>query len=217
MGLSVVAITMLASPTSVPATLPIDRFDAPAYTDDCLTVIDASASEAPRARNSNYVIAPRGKALNWVHPLVGHGELPSKGSRRFGAVRPREPRSECGGGHCGVDLGGRVGTPVIAALDAVVMKVNRDASRSGGRYVVLKHKNGLESEYMHLNRIDRDLQSGQMIPAGTYLGTLGTTGIHHSEPHLHFAVSHVKRNGERRYLDPEPMLERARVVAGRSR
>ena len=45
------------------------------------------------------------------------------------------------------------------------------------------------------------------VTAGTVVGLLGDTGIKHSSPHLHFALSVKTSKYEReRYLDPEPLI-----------
>ncbi len=174
--------------------------------------VRVSGAESPVTDDHWYLVAPSGKALDWIHPLVGQRQLPEKSTRRFGAARADESRpDECGFGHCGVDIGWKVGTPVVAVLDGVVERINPDPTHSGGRYVIVKHDNGFQSEYMHLDRISGELKRGEVIKGGTFLGTLGTSGIYNSEPHLHFAVSRPNTYGGRRYVDPEPMLKYART------
>src|SRR5690606_25366324 len=91
--------------------------------------------------------------LVWYHPLAKTRRLPLRGSREFGAVRPGDRPDECGGGHCGVDLGNQIGEVIHAALPGVVRRVNHSASRSGGRYVIIDHPGGYATYYFHLDRI----------------------------------------------------------------
>jgi murein DD-endopeptidase MepM/ murein hydrolase activator NlpD len=64
---------------------------------------------------------------------------------------------------------------------------------------------------MHLDAITAELKVGDEVEAGQVLGTLGRSGIHSGEPHLHFALE-IQDGGQMRYLDPSPFLARAEVV-----
>lgn len=150
------------------------------------------------------------KGIRWTHPLPGKRTLPIRDTRRFGARRSGIRPAECGAGHCGVDIGGQRGWPVLAAADGEVVVASSDDRGKSGRYVVLAHPGGIKTFYMHLDSVTADLSVGQTIPAGTLLGTLGRSGIQHSEPHLHFALSRSIQ-GQSIFLDPEPMLRFAVV------
>ncbi len=162
------------------------------------------------------LVEPPGELLaegtSWVHPVIGSEQLvPSKRTRLFGAMRPGARSEECGKGHCGVDLDGPRGTPVVAIREGIIERVVRDEDARGGRYVWLYHEDiGLRTEYFHIDQIAPDVRQGEPVQAGQWLGTLGKTGIEHSEPHLHFTVRDVE--DELRYLDPAPFLEEAQVI-----
>lgn len=146
----------------------------------------------------------------WVHPLPGpKRRMPLRLSRVFGAERPGHRPSECQEGHCGVDVGGEVwGEPILASHDGVAVRVNRDPSRSGGRYVRLSHRKGtVFTQYFHLAAIPTPLTVGKKVRAGEVIGLLGDTGIVASRPHLHFTVS-VKQSptGAEQFIDPEPLI-----------
>lgn len=151
--------------------------------------------------------------LTWYHPLAGHRVLPGKPDRRFGANRQGDRPAECGRGHCGVDIGSVRGRIVHAVRPGVVERIVRDPSRSGGKYVRLRHPEGFITHYMHLDRIRPDLVVGVEVAAGEPLGVLGRTGIHHSVAHLHFSVAKRTERGDMVFLDPEPMLREAVVLA----
>jgi murein DD-endopeptidase MepM/ murein hydrolase activator NlpD len=153
-------------------------------------------------------IASDWRALIWYHPLVGHRELPGKADRRFGAERTGR-RPECGRGHCGVDIGDQRGDVVHAVQPGLVERIVGTSERKGGRYVKLRHPSGFVSYYMHLDRIHPDLVPGVEVAAGDPLGTLGSSGVEHSPPHLHFAVAMVHEDGSETFVDPEPMLRAA--------
>ena len=159
----------------------------------------------------------------WVHPIAGASELVPPGSRRwFGAERHGIERAECGAGHCGVDLHGNRGDPIIAVASGVVVRVERRPDGGdgiSGRWVRIRHQDGAFSVYMHLDAIDRRLEVGDTIYAGQYLGDLGSSGVAANAPHLHFALElpanpepDVTQHVSTRYVDPAPFLARSRVV-----
>lgn len=86
--------------------------------------------------------------------------------------------------HHGTDLKLTVGTPIYSVFDGIVRI--RSYDRTGyGYYVVVRHKNGLETLYGHMSRITVDV--GQEVKAGDILGLGGNTG-RSTGPHLHFEV-----------------------------
>ena len=99
-----------------------------------------------------------------------------------------DPLDENGSGeeaafHKGVDLACAEGTPVLAALDGVVLAAGR--SGSYGLYLRLCHADGVETLYAHLQYLFA--RPGQVLRAGQVLGTAGQTG-RATGPHLHFEL-----------------------------
>ncbi len=94
-----------------------------------------------------------------------------------------------GKGHNGVDFQAAPGTRVKAALDGIVMgtgdtdKVCKGASF--GKWVLLRHNNGLSTLYAHLSLIK--VSEGQTVKTGDVIGYSGNTG-YSTGPHLHFTV-----------------------------
>ncbi|MGE0867188.1 MAG: M23 family metallopeptidase [Kofleriaceae bacterium] len=158
----------------------------------------------------------------WIHPVTGGPEIiPATGGRRFGAVRYGVERAECGSGHCGVDLDGPRGRPVVAVAAGVVVRVEHsEEGRDGksGRYVRIQHDDGTLTAYMHLDEIAPGIEVRDRVDAGQYVGTLGSTAVHHSAPHLHFSLEIPNKLGSRgditdtHYVDPAPFLVRATVA-----
>ncbi|AWB43619.1 hypothetical protein DCC85_04855 [Paenibacillus sp. CAA11] len=89
--------------------------------------------------------------------------------------------------HAGIDIGGEVGDPIFAAAAGKVTAVEKDSSR--GTYIIVRHPNGLETWYMHLN--GAKVAAGETVSKGQTIGLLGNTG-RSTGPHLHFQV--MKRN-----------------------
>lgn len=93
------------------------------------------------------------------------------------------------GTHNGVDFGASIGTPVKSALGGTVQGTgNTDAipgCYSYGKWVLIKHGNGLSTLYAHLS--DINVSQGQSVNTGQVLGYSGFTG-YATGPHLHFTV-----------------------------
>ncbi|HUH00586.1 MAG TPA: carboxypeptidase regulatory-like domain-containing protein [Kofleriaceae bacterium] len=155
---------------------------------------------------------PSSGAIRWQHPLAGARLLPSHDGRRFGAHREGDRPEECGMGHCGVDLGHQQGAVVHAAADGVIRTIVRRSSGRAGRFISIEHAGALRTQYMHLDEIREDLLPGMSIRGGDPLGTVGTTGVLRSGPHLHFTLA--QQQGARMwFIDPEPLLRHAVVRA----
>ncbi|MEI7706581.1 MAG: M23 family metallopeptidase, partial [Deltaproteobacteria bacterium] len=85
--------------------------------------------------------------------------------------------------HQGVDYGAPEGTPVWAVGDGVVSV----AGWSGGcgLMVQVRHRNGFESVYCHLSKVN--VAAGSRVAQRQVVGRVGTTGLS-TGPHLHYAV-----------------------------
>jgi murein DD-endopeptidase MepM/ murein hydrolase activator NlpD len=82
--------------------------------------------------------------------------------------------------HSGIDLDLKMGTPVYSAFDGIVRISTYD--HGYGNYVVVRHKNGLETLYGHFSK--RSVEVGQIVKAGQIIGLGGSTGWS-TGPHLH--------------------------------
>lgn len=89
-----------------------------------------------------------------------------------------------GGGHRGIDVGVRTGTPVYAADGGVVYFSGY--SGGYGYCVKIDHGNGLETNYAHCSKLL--VSSGQMVSKGQIIAYSGNSG-HSTGPHLHFEVT----------------------------
>lgn len=99
------------------------------------------------------------------------------------------PQIYGGKGHNGIDLAASVGARIKAALGGVVVDVgNTDLVCPGasyGKWVLIRHPNGLSTLYAHLSVIA--VTKGQSMGTGEVVGFAGTTG-YVTGPHLHFTV-----------------------------
>lgn len=105
------------------------------------------------------------------------------------AFATANPQVYNGSGHNGIDLGGPVGTPIRSAAAGVVIGTgDTDAVCRGasyGRWILVRHDNGLSTLYAHLSQIG--VTQGQRVARGEGIGYMGATG-YVTGPHLHFTV-----------------------------
>lgn len=99
------------------------------------------------------------------------------------------PQVYNGAGHNAIDIGMPSGTAVLSALSGTVTGTgNTDAvpgCYSFGKWVLIKHANGISTLYSHLSSIS--VSPGQSVSTGSVIGYSGMTG-YATGPHLHFGV-----------------------------
>lgn len=109
-------------------------------------------------------------------------------TQRFGKTVSAK-RLYVSGSHSGVDFRAAVGTPVYSTADGTVEGTgNTDLvcpRASFGKWVFIRHTNGLSTVYGHLSLIKA--VEGQKVSKGTLIGYSGNTG-HSTGPHLHLTV-----------------------------
>ena len=98
------------------------------------------------------------------------------GSQRILNGQPRQP-------HYGIDIAAPTGTPVYAPASGLVTLV-KDLYFSGWT-VVIAHGLGVNSSFLHLNRVD--VKPGMMVERGGLIGTIGATG-RATGPHLDWRI-----------------------------
>ena len=87
--------------------------------------------------------------------------------------------------HNGTDFAAPRGTPIMAAGAGIVERANRFGSF--GNYIRIRHSNGYETAYAHLQGFARGIRSGARVQQGQTIGYVGTTG-RSTGPHLHYEV-----------------------------
>lgn len=132
--------------------------------------------------NPNLIPKVGSKVLHWPLDKVWITQY-------FGNTRFAKSGAYNGKGHNGIDLGAGIGTPVKAALAGSVVETgNTDAypgCYSYGKWVLIKHGNGLATLYAHLSKIK--VSAGQRVRTGQVIAYSGNTG-YTTGPHLHFTV-----------------------------
>ena len=87
--------------------------------------------------------------------------------------------------HKGTDFAAPRGTPIYAAGNGTIKRASRFGSF--GNYIRIRHANGYETAYAHLNGYARGIRSGRRVRQGQTIGYVGTTG-RSTGPHLHYEV-----------------------------
>ena len=96
--------------------------------------------------------------------------------------------------HQGVDYAAAVGTPVWAVADGVVTVAGDTGA--GGNTLCLRHRNGLDTCYLHLSSFGAGVHVGAHVAQKQVVALSGNTG-RTTGPHLHYAL---KRGGI--YVNP---------------
>ena len=104
----------------------------------------------------------------WITSRFEYRKSPFTGRREF---------------HQGLDIAARVGTPVVATADGVVLFSGRKGSL--GNAVMIDHGNGVITRYGHLHECFK--KRGETVSREDVVGSVGNTGIS-TGPHLHYEV-----------------------------
>jgi murein DD-endopeptidase MepM/ murein hydrolase activator NlpD len=193
------------------ALLFIDIFAVPETTADSLRHVIAADSgirflEFEPRRTGDYIIRLQPELLRGgrfhltlrAEPALAfpvHGRANASIQSGFGAPRDGGARD-----HHGIDIFAPRGTPVLAAAEGVVTRVQE--TPRGGRVVwVRDERRGNSLYYAHLDR--QLVERGAPVKIGDTLGLVGNTGNARSTPpHLHFGIY---RRGEGP-TDPRPWV-----------
>lgn len=99
------------------------------------------------------------------------------------------PQIYAGRGHNAIDLRASPGTPIKAARSGVVLGTGDTdtacPNASYGKWIFIRHDNGLSTLYAHLSAIS--IGQGSTVLTGAVIGYSGSTG-YATGPHLHFGV-----------------------------
>ena len=124
-------------------------------------------------------------------PLRGRLFITSGFGERFHPILQSETL------HAGIDL--RANYEIVIAIATGII-VREDYGTRSGNYIIIQHRNGIESIYCHLSKFCKN--RGDLVFAGDSIAISGATGAT-TAPHLHFAI---KVNGK--FIDPESLLQR---------
>lgn len=114
-------------------------------------------------------------ALHWIWPTQG---------------RVIEGFSDKQGGNLGIDIAGRRGQPIIAAIGGQVV-YSGDGLPSYGKLLIIQHNEHYLTAYAHNNKLL--VHEGDVVRQGQEIATLGRSGTDVQEPMLHFEI---RRDGD---------------------
>jgi murein DD-endopeptidase MepM/ murein hydrolase activator NlpD len=105
--------------------------------------------------------------------------------------------------HHGVDLNGGNGNPIFSIMDGTVTERTGGSWTFGNYAVIVGHYQGHEVKaiYEHMQEGSSDLQVGQTVKVGDFVGLVGQSG-EATAPHLHLEL-----DVDKELIDPIPWLE----------
>lgn len=154
-------------------------------------IIDFNQTENNKLIIGENIIIPGGKISGNKNINISNNKTNNKNNNNSssGLVRPIAGGVKTQGihGYNGIDIGAPIGTSVFAADSGVVTLVRGGDGWNGGygNYIVIKHKNGVQTLYAHLDKIL--VNKGESVDKGDLIGKSGNTG-RSTGPHLHFEV-----------------------------
>ncbi|OFZ36594.1 MAG: hypothetical protein A2504_12260 [Bdellovibrionales bacterium RIFOXYD12_FULL_39_22] len=104
----------------------------------------------------------------WITSYYGHRQSPYSGRVKM---------------HEGLDIGGTIGSPIVAPADGVVVFSGRKPGF--GIQVQIDHGYGVETIYAHAQAAN--VRSGQLVKRGDIIAQVGNTG-YSTGPHLHYEI-----------------------------
>ncbi len=130
----------------------------------------------------------------FINPLIT-GSISSRYGMRMHPIY-KEKRL-----HQGIDLKAKLGTPIRAAAEGVVLKVIKDhePGKGYGINLIIQHANGMKTRYCQLNKIL--VEEGEQVNAKTVIAEVGSSGMS-TGPHLHFELI---KDGDR--INPEKFIQ----------
>ena len=128
------------------------------------TLIAHLENETARLSSTPSIAPARG----WITSTFGYRISPFTANREF---------------HRGLDIAGRMKTPIVAPADGEVIVAGK--KRALGNTLTIRHGYGIETIYGHMAELD--VKRGDKVKRGQKIGLMGNTG-RSTGPHLHYQV-----------------------------
>lgn len=158
------------------------------------SAVAPQAKAAAPAAATAVSVAKKSSAATWVDPVKKY-KLSASFAQAGGMWASK---------HSGQDFAVATGTKVFAAHGGKVVKAGGNGAGDGPAYgnaVVIKHANGVYSQYAHLSKVN--VKVGQVVKTGQRIALSGNTG-NSSGPHLHFEIRTTANYGSA--IDPVKFL-----------
>ncbi|MFC1491352.1 M23 family metallopeptidase [Nitrospinota bacterium] len=109
--------------------------------------------------------------------------LPTRGWLTSGFGRRLSPFTGRREFHSGIDIVARLGTPIRAPADGLVIKAQREGGY--GNVLEIRHMQGITTRYAHIRK--NLVRAGRRVKRGDIVAQVGSTG-RATGPHLHYEV-----------------------------
>lgn len=110
--------------------------------------------------------------------------------------------------HKGIDIRCKGDAVLATENNGKVVAVNQNANTAGGKSITIEYPRSdgskVQNTYMHLSSVD--VKVGDTVQAGQKVGVSGNTGTRTTGEHLHFGVTLVSADGQKRDMDPAVYL-----------
>lgn len=110
--------------------------------------------------------------------------------------------------HKGIDIRCKGYAVLATENNGKVVAVNHNANTAGGKSITIEYPRSdgskVQNTYMHLSSVD--VKVGDTVQAGQKVGVSGNTGTRTTGEHLHFGVTLVSADGQKRDMDPAVYL-----------
>ena len=114
--------------------------------------------------------------------------------------------------HTGIDFGS-VHKPILSPMAGTIYEIGFDTyygeCNSGGKYIKVKHDNGMYTVYMHLDSYKKsdgtEWKTGEKVKKGEQIGISGNSGAYNCQPlgyHLHYELRGNAKQSS--HTDPVP-------------
>lgn len=100
----------------------------------------------------------------------------------------------------GLDYATAVGDDVFASADGTILSVSHVSNQARGMNIVVRHRDGRKSHYLHLSRIL--VGAGKRVRKGSVIARSGNSGTTTTGAHLHFSI--MEKSGK--CVDPAKVL-----------
>jgi len=109
--------------------------------------------------------------------------------------------------HSGVDLSAELGAPILTAGEGEVIATGDQGKGGLGKFVTIRHPNGMTSTYGHMSSID--VKQGDKLKKGQNIGKVGSTGASEG-PHLHIEM----KNQAGDFVNPRDYIQGLPAYSG---
>ncbi|APZ43438.1 peptidoglycan DD-metalloendopeptidase family protein [Acidihalobacter ferrooxydans] len=135
---------------------------------------------APRVQTAQRHTAPRKPAATSQPPVASgmHWIWPARGVLSAGF-------SKGPGGNQGIDISGKLGEPIVAALSGQVV-YSGDGLPSYGNLLIIQHNSRYLTAYAHNRKLL--VHEGDVVKQGQEIATMGRSGTDVTKPTLHFEI-----------------------------